>query len=187
MRHERVTHHFFFDALLIFHKTSLLPDILAALAKTMFTGHYHYMKMLVDNANSIGANTPVENQSAKEHLIPALKARKVENPGITIVDTSLAYGKWKGTKYALAFGADLASQVIAHNSKSGQPVEPGIASSPNSANDAATSTNNPAGADAASLGGAGSAAQVAAVLASLGPEFMAQFLIVSKEKPLRKQ
>ena len=66
-----------FYALLLFHMTSLLPGILAALANTTYTGHYHYVKMLVDNANSISANIPVENQSAKQHLIPALKAWKV--------------------------------------------------------------------------------------------------------------
>ena len=51
----------------------MLPEILAALATTSYTG-YHYVKMLVDNANSIGANIPVENQSTKQHLIPALQA-----------------------------------------------------------------------------------------------------------------
>ena len=61
-------------ALLLCHRTSLLPDILDALATTAYTGHYHYVKTLVDNANSIGANIPTENQSAKQHLIPALKA-----------------------------------------------------------------------------------------------------------------
>ena len=68
-------------------------NFLAALVTTTYTGHYHYVKMLVDNANSIGANIPVINQSAKQHLIPALKAWKVENPGITVMDTSLAYDK----------------------------------------------------------------------------------------------
>ena len=63
-----------FSALLLFHRTSLLPDILIALATTTYAGHYHYVKMLVDNANSIGANIPVENRSAKQHLIPALLA-----------------------------------------------------------------------------------------------------------------
>ena len=58
--------------------------------------------MLVDNANSIGANIPVENQSTKQHLIPALKAWKAANLGTTIVDTSLAYDKWTGTEYILA-------------------------------------------------------------------------------------
>ena len=55
--------------------------------------------MLVDNANSIGAAIPVKNQSAKRHLIPAPKAWKAANQGITIVDTGLAYEKWGGTEY----------------------------------------------------------------------------------------
>ena len=80
--------------------------------------------MLVDNANSISANIPIENQSAKQHLIPSLKAWKAENLGTTIVNTSLAYDEWKGNEYVLAFGDNLATRVIAHNGKSGQPVEP---------------------------------------------------------------
>ena len=76
--------------LLLCHRTSLQPDMLNALTITAYTGDYHYVKMLVDNANSIGANIPTENQSAKQHLIPALKAWKAENLGTTIVDTRLA-------------------------------------------------------------------------------------------------
>ena len=176
-------------ALLLFHRTSLLPKILNALATTAYTGHYHYVKMLVDNANSIGANIPIENQSAKQHLVPALKAWKGENLSTTIVDTSLAYDNWKGTKYVLAFGDNLAARVIAHNGRSGQPVEPGTASGTNSANNAAThidhlaratATNAPAG--STTTVGAGSAAHVASVLASLGPEFLAQFMTSAKQQ-----
>ena len=105
-------------ALLLFHRTSLLTEILYALVTTSYTGHYHYVKMLVDNANSIGANIPIENQSAKQHLIPALKAWKAENLGTTIVYTRLAYDKWKGTEYVLAFGDNIATRVIAHNGRS---------------------------------------------------------------------
>ena len=65
--------------------------------------------MLIDNANSIGKAIPVKNQSAKQHLIPALKTWKAANQGTTIVDTSLAYKKWGDTKYTLAFGGDLAT------------------------------------------------------------------------------
>ena len=138
-----------FYALLLFHRTSLLPEILAAPATTAYKGHYHYVKMLVNNANSIGANIPIENQSAKQHLIPALQAWKVDNLGTTVVETSLAYDKWKGTEYVLAFGDNLATRVIAHNGRSGQPVKPGTASGTNSANDAATPINNPEGANVA--------------------------------------
>ena len=77
----------------------MLPEILEALSTTTYTGHYQYVKMLVDNANSIGAAIPVKNQSAKRHLIPAPKAWKAANQGITIVDTGLAYEKWGGTEY----------------------------------------------------------------------------------------
>ena len=98
------------------------------------------------------------------------------------MDTSLAYDKWKGTEYVLAFGDDLAARVIAHNGRSGQPVEPGTSSSTKLANDAATPIDNPARTTVANApvgsitGGAGSAAQVVAVLASLGPESIAQFM-----------
>ena len=69
--------------------------------------------------------------------------------GTTVVDTSLAYDKWKGTKYVLAFGDDLATRVIAHNGRSGQPVEPGTASGTNLANNATTPIDNPARANVA--------------------------------------
>ena len=169
----------------------MLPDILNALATTAYTGDYHYVKMLVDNANSIGANIPTENQSAKQYLIPALKAWKAENPGTTIVDTSLTYDKWKGTEYVLAFGDDLAARVIAHNGRSGQPVEPGTASGTNLASDAATHNDQSAGATVTNAPagstttvGAGSAAQVAAVLASLGPEFLVQLMSCAKQQSM---
>ena len=84
----------------------------------MYAGHYHYVKMLVNNAISISTSIPVENQSAKQHLIPALKSWKAVNQSTTIVDTSLAYEKWGDSGYALAFGDNLTTtrvRVIAHN------------------------------------------------------------------------
>ena len=106
-------------ALLLFHRTSLLPEILEALSTTTSAGHCHYVKMLLNNTSSIGANIPVKNQSAKQHLIPALNAWKAANLGTTIVDTSLAYNRWGTPKYILAFGDNLATRVIVHNSGSG--------------------------------------------------------------------
>ena len=150
----------------------MLPEILEALSTTTYTGHYHYVNMLVDNTNSIGTAIQVENQSAKQHLIPALKSWKAMNLGTTIADTNIAYDKWKGTKYVLAFGDNLATQVIAHNSRLGQPVEPGTSSGTNSANDAVAPINNTARATITNtLAGntttaeVGSAAHMASVLA----------------------
>ena len=100
--------------LLLFHRTPLLPEILEALNTTAYAGHYHYVNMLVDNTNSISTAFPVENQSAKQHLIQALKLWKATNLGTTIVVTSLAYDKWGDPKYVLTFGDDLTTRVSAH-------------------------------------------------------------------------
>ena len=85
----------------------MLPEILEALSTTTYAG-YHYIKMLVNNANSIGAAIEVENQCTKQHLIPALKLRKAANLGTIIVDTSFVYESWGDSEYNLAFGDDLA-------------------------------------------------------------------------------
>ena len=69
----------------------------------MYSWHYNYIKMLVKNASSIGAANPVDNWSAKQHLIPALKMWKADNQGITIVDIRLVYDKWGNSEYTLAF------------------------------------------------------------------------------------
>ena len=46
--------HRFFTSHSIYHMIFLLPEI-------PYAGHYHYVKMLVDNANSVGATIAVEN------------------------------------------------------------------------------------------------------------------------------
>ena len=108
---------------------------------------------------------------------------------VTLGYLPILYDKWKGTEYVLAFGDNLAAWVIAHNGRSGQPVKPGTASGTNLANNAATPNNQSAGATitntpagSTTTVGAGSAAEVAAVLVSLGAEFMAQFMNSAKQQ-----
>ena len=103
------------------------------------------------------------------------------NLGTTVMDTSLAYDRWGTPEFVLAFGGDLATRVIAHNSGSGQPVEPGIASGANLGNGAATPINNTtrttvtnASAASTTTLAAGATQSVASMLAVLGPEFMAR-------------
>ena len=72
-------------------RTSLLLEILDALSTTGFAGHYHYVNMLVDNANRAGAAIEAGSRSAKQHLIPALKAWKTAHSKMTVVDANLDY------------------------------------------------------------------------------------------------
>lgn len=67
--------------------------------------------MLVQNVNSTGAAVEVGSCSAKQHLIPALKAWKMAHPEMTVVDVNLGYDKWGEAKYKSAFGDNLAMSV----------------------------------------------------------------------------
>ena len=69
--------HFTFRS--IISRASLLLEILDALSTMAFTGHYYYVKMLIENANRAGATIEVENCSPKQHLILALKVWKAAN------------------------------------------------------------------------------------------------------------
>ena len=147
--------------------------------------------MLINNANSIGAVIPFENQSTNQHIIPVLKTWKAANQGTTIVDTSLACEKWGNTKYTLAFGDDLAMRVIAHNNVLGQLAAPGAASGTKPASVAAALVNNTAimnATEAAATstttveaGAVAPAPTMAALLESLSPEFLRRLVNVAKD------
>ena len=104
--------------------TSLSPKILDALSTTCFVGHYHYVKMLIENANCTGATIKVGNRSGKQHLIPALKVWKAAHLEMTIVDTNLAYDNWGETKFKSVFGKDLVLRVLVHNDGVTQAAAP---------------------------------------------------------------